>query len=239
MGQSFEWTRTTRKELPPALRARWSLGLKTPLSAGSYKLGDEIFIGGLPDDSDEFDDSVIAHEVMHYVIAKLSVTDTPGGPHPGHTDPRKAWDEGLATLLGQTALGSPVYSDSTATFTGSWNLDTYDDTNPFVWGTMDATQNGDVHEWLVSLTLWDMMDSDDEPWDHFREESAVLDTVFDFLPDHRTRRRGPRGIDLVDFLDGFRCTLDPRNVAARDSELKLLLDHVIFNYDFLVAGACA
>ena len=237
MGRVLDWVRTKRNELPAPLRARWSLGLSTPIGK-SYKTGNEVFINGDPADPDEFDNSVVAHEVMHYVIAELSATDSRGGAHNGYGDPRFAWDEGLATLLGQAALGTPVYSDMTEQFMAGWNLETYNDPNNFVLGTVDGTQSGDMHEMLISMVLWDLMDDENEATDRFREESAVLGSVFDFLPAHRTRRRGAAGIDLVDFLDGFRCTLDPHDVTARDADLKVLLDDVFFRYDFEVAGVC-
>src|SRR5207247_3506066 len=58
-------------------------------------------LGDRNDDSDELDDSVIAHEYGHMIAATFSRDDSPGGEtHLGDVlDPRVAWSEGWANFF--------------------------------------------------------------------------------------------------------------------------------------------
>jgi hypothetical protein len=70
-------------------------------------------LGDRNEDSDEFDDSVIAHEYGHLLAAKFSRDDSPGGEsHIGDIlDPRVAWSEGWANFFSAVVRNDSVWRD--------------------------------------------------------------------------------------------------------------------------------
>lgn len=70
-------------------------------------------LGDRNDDSDEFDDSVIAHEYGHMIAAKFSRDDSPGGEtHLGDVlDPRVAWSEGWANFFSAVVRNDAIWRD--------------------------------------------------------------------------------------------------------------------------------
>lgn len=71
-------------------------------------------LGRVGVDTDEFDSHVIVHEWGHYFEAKLSRSDSPGGPHSAGDvlDPRIAFGEGYGNALAAMLLPEPVYTDT-------------------------------------------------------------------------------------------------------------------------------
>jgi hypothetical protein len=65
-------------------------------------------------DTDEFDETVIAHEFGHFVTYRFSRSDSIGGDHSllDYEDPRLAFDEGWATAFASLVLNTPIYRDS-------------------------------------------------------------------------------------------------------------------------------
>ena len=79
---------------------------------GIYILGDFTALGG---DTDEFDQSVIAHEFGHYVEDRFGRSDSIGGDHGGSAtllDLRVAFGEGWGNAFSGMVLGDPIYRDS-------------------------------------------------------------------------------------------------------------------------------
>lgn len=234
--QGLEWLYTARNVTIDPIGAHWSLGKVTP-GESSYFNGKQLFVQGAPQDPDEFDDSVIAHELMHYVIAALSRDSSNGGNHQdGLSDPRLAWSEGVATGLGQIALGRAEYSDHRENSDSIYDLELGTRNGQrvpaFAGETSNHQQDGDVSEFLVSTVLWDLDDpANDDPFDKAR--APMLQSIFEVLPTARTDR-GARLTDFVDFLDGFRCRLDAANPTKRDEDLKSVLQK--FPYDFATSG---
>jgi len=76
---------------------------------GIYILGDFS-----QNDTDEFDQQVIAHEAGHYFEDQFSRSDSIGGEHAidGKLDLRVAFGEGWGDAFGAMALNDPVYRDS-------------------------------------------------------------------------------------------------------------------------------
>ncbi len=73
-----------------------------------------LFILGAADsDTDEFDQGVIGHEFGHYLQAKLSYSDSPGGSHSSNQfkDASLAFGEGYGTAVGGLLAGSKHYCD--------------------------------------------------------------------------------------------------------------------------------
>jgi hypothetical protein len=73
-----------------------------------------FLLGDASDDTEEFDDHVIAHEWGHYFEDNFSRSDSPGGGHSigDRLDPRLAFGEGWATAFAAMALDNPLYCDT-------------------------------------------------------------------------------------------------------------------------------
>jgi hypothetical protein len=187
---------------PPPVVAQWRKGSNTRCGTSCYALqSNTLFILGVPEDTDEFDDPVLGHEFGHFLEASFSRTDSPGGFHDGSpTDPRLAWGEGYGTFVGGLLFGSPLYLDSFATGASVYDLSaSRHSADP------DASRGISqlLSEFVVAEVLWEIV--------HGGPASAPLgsEPVFDvlgrYLPSGRMVDRGVRGVDLVDFLDGWFC----------------------------------
>lgn len=110
----------------PALRVFWSannvpasgnpaLGQIGTTFFGNGTGGRTIFVLGKENvDSDEYDESVIAHEWGHYYQSAFSRDDSPGGSHAitDRLDRRVAFSEGWGNAWSGIALGRSNYIDS-------------------------------------------------------------------------------------------------------------------------------
>ena len=113
---------------------------------GIYVLGDD------GNDTDEYDQHVLAHEFGHYLEDTVSRSDSPGGPHGtgDRLDLRVAYSEGLSNAFSGMALGDPVYRDS-------FDLSQSDDFG------FDMEANAQVNpgwfsEGSVQSIVWDLFD---------------------------------------------------------------------------------
>jgi len=210
--------------LPPpnwdALSVRWAPGVA--LACGSCFSGREIFLGGGEEDPDEFDDSIILHELGHFVASQISRDDSPGGAHDGtRADPRLAWSEGWATFFATWSRSDPVYLDYRITGTRRLHMDEQD--HPESFGTSDGSPEGLISEHLVSALLWDLVDDgagDDDP---VAGSPLALVPVAAYLASPRRSDRGYRGTDLMDYLDGYLC----HEVGAADALAAALGDREV------------
>ena len=77
-------------------------------------------LADLTEDTDEFDQHVVAHEFGHYVEFNFSRADNIGGPHgPGdRLDPRVAFGEGFGYAFAAIVLNDPDARDSFVSNTG-------------------------------------------------------------------------------------------------------------------------
>jgi hypothetical protein len=168
-------------------------------NVGSATIDDTVNIQGAIGDDDGYDDSVIAHELGHTVENLYGRSDSPGGTHyfSDIEDPTLAWSEGWATYYGSVVRGEPAYFDSNSMGGLMFNIDT---------GVHKArgtlmTQN--LYELMVSEILWDLGDdgpNDDDP------VPGPHHTVTRVEPGYLAplpHDRGVKGVDLVDFLDGY------------------------------------
>ncbi len=82
-----------------------------PSENNMYILGDE------DNDTDEYDRSVIQHELAHYLEDTVSRSDSLGGDHSlsSSLDMRVAFGEGFANAFSGIASGQPLYADSGGT----------------------------------------------------------------------------------------------------------------------------
>jgi hypothetical protein len=137
-----------------------------PASTGIYVLGD-FTIG----DTDEFDQSVIAHEFGHYVEDRFSRSDSIGGEHGGSStllDLRVAFGEGWGNAFSGMVLGNPIYRDSFDGMLDEFGIDMETD---------DPLNEGWYSEASVGEILWDLFDPANEAGDTLALGFAPLYSV--------------------------------------------------------------
>jgi hypothetical protein len=120
---------------------------------GIYVLGDAN--GGFDDDPDEFDSSVIAHELGHYFQDAFSRDESMGGPHFPDSlhDLRLAFSEGWGNAFQGFVLDDPLYRDTVgATGSTGFYFDMENDTAPF------SVASGFFAEASIHEVLWDVYD---------------------------------------------------------------------------------
>lgn len=136
----------------PTLRINWSPNnIATNGTLANGQIGTSFYtnasVNGVPsrnlyilgrqdNDTDEYDDHVIAHEFGHYLQDVFSRDDTIGGAHGGlddRLDMRVAFSEGWGNGWSGIALANPVYADTSGTQQAqgaSFNVSTGETTNP-------------------------------------------------------------------------------------------------------------
>jgi hypothetical protein len=126
----------------------------SPVATGIYLLGD--FTVG---DTDEFDQSVIAHEFGHYIEDNFGRSDSIGGEHGGDVplDLRVAFGEGWGNAFSGMTLNDPIYRDSQQGAQQDFHIDMEDD---------DTVNEGWFSEASVWEILWDLFDSTNEAGDN-------------------------------------------------------------------------
>jgi len=109
-------------------------------------------LGAANNDTDEFDQHVIAHEFTHYLEDAVSRTDTVGGSHSldERLDMRVAFSEGYANAFAGMVLSDPVYRDSFGNAQAS-------DFN-FNMESRSATTPGWYNETSIHRVAWDLFD---------------------------------------------------------------------------------
>jgi PKD repeat protein len=114
-------------------------------------------LGAASNDTDEFDQHVLAHEFQHYLEDAISRGDTVGGQHSLNEllDMRVAFSEGYSNAFAAMVLNDPLYRDSFGTAQGDdfhFSIDTTATSLPgwyneasvhrIVWDLFDATNDG-------------------------------------------------------------------------------------------------
>lgn len=190
-----------------------------------------IFVSGSSDDPDAFDDSVLAHEIWHFIEDAFSRRDTPGGFHDGtRTNPALAFSEGFAHFFQALVRGSADYLDFRSGKVRRFRLDNVLD--PETFGTSDGTISGLISENLIDAALWQL----------YTGTASRLPVPYELLlwPLLLPLRspsfvdRGAPGVDWLDYLDGLRCLqlgLDPWIQSV-------VIDERQFPYDFAGPTTC-
>lgn len=157
------------KCVPPLLKAYWEPGSST----GTYydDVANAIFIlgGGTADgDTDEYDDSVVAHEYGHFVVAHFSHDDSPGGDHrisDNTEDIRLSWSEGWGNFFSSAVRNDPTYVDTNEGGVAlSFELEHYTSpqfdspTRPPTAPKLADIVIYDTSELAVAGVLWDIFD---------------------------------------------------------------------------------
>ena len=163
------------REFAPAttltqITANWWDGSIT----GSFYIGGgtyNIYLVGNSSDDDAYDDTVILHEMGHYVADIYSRDDSKGGAHilTGHYDLRLTWSEGWATFFGSlvravSGISSPEYYVDTrdaSTLSFSYEIETLDLGSLSLSGSAKGADN----EVAVSAVLWDIYDDSFPDWE--------------------------------------------------------------------------
>jgi len=168
-----------------------------------------IHLYGLSSDSDSFDDSVILHELGHYVEFNLGNSDNPGGGHSlgGFYDLRLTWSEGWATFFQNMVrawLGlarADIYVDTSGQPGPGHQFISYEVETPSV------GQPGANNEVAVNAILWDAFDNsttqdvsvgiDDDPLAMPNAAAEIWEIQSEYF------RGGATSISLEDFWDGW------------------------------------
>jgi len=159
-------------------------------SSTAYVVGDRND-HGTESDSDEFDDSVIAHEYAHLLAARFSRDDSPGGKHVmgDMLDPRVAWSEGWANFFAAAVRNDAIWRDSRGANGNSiLRFDREENipgANPGYWS-----------EASVDSILWDLFDDHADAADDVQYSFAQIWAAF-------TDLRNDRFVYLPYFLERF------------------------------------
>lgn len=151
--------------IPPLLTAYWEPGNSNGTFYDNSQNAIFILGGGTADgDTDEYDDSVIAHEYGHFIMAYFSHDNSPGGVHvitDNAEDIRLAYSEGWGNFFSSAVRNSPLYVDTANQRTFSFELEGLTSSGV---SNLPAIAVYDTHELAVAAVLWDIFDpADDDP----------------------------------------------------------------------------
>lgn len=204
----------------PTLEVLWQAGLPWPCS--SCYSDDVIFLGGQVEDTDEYDDGIILHEVGHYFVDRYSRDTSPGGSHRDRlVDPQLAYAEGLGYFFACMVQGAPLIVD---TYLGSnrimdFEAVTLDGVSRTDFrGTSNGRIDGRLREEIAAGILWDAFDGPDaaEPFDRVALGVAgQLEILVGYFGTWPHPDQGASGIDVADFLHALVCEA---GVPAADAE---------------------
>jgi len=164
----------------------------------------------LSEDTDEFDQHVVAHEFGHYIEPYFSRSDSIGGSHAlgNRLDPRVAWGEGWATAFGAMALNDPLYRDSFfrngAPAVGGFVIES----NPTTPATAPDSTGCWCSESSVSAILWDLFDTPSDANDTLALGMLPLWNVMT-----NAQRTTPAVASIFSFIDGLKAAR-PADAAA-------------------------
>jgi hypothetical protein len=190
--------------------------------AGIYVLGDAS------DDADEFDSSVIAHELGHYFQDNFSRDDTLGGPHSLDTrhDLTLAFSEGWGNAFQGFVLDSSWYRD---TFGPSGNSSFAFDMERNSFPYQNVAEFGFFGEASVQDILWDV-------YDGANDEQISLG----YAPIHAVIRNQMQTTDALTSIyvmaNGL-ATDNPAQASAIAARLAALPDRIYGAGDFGVGEA--
>ncbi len=124
--------------------------------AGTY-----LFVGSLS----AYDDTVISHEIGHFIDYAFSRSDSPGGQHfvgDNAQDMRLSWGEGLATFLGCSTRKFHGYDRPEIYVATDGTRLSFSFELEYLTGTaIIASTKGSTNETAVAAALWDITDGAD------------------------------------------------------------------------------
>ncbi len=176
-----------------------------------------VLTADVADDTDEFDQHVIAHEFGHYIEYNFSRADNIGGSHGvgDKLDPRVAFGEGFGYAFGAMVLNDPVTRDSFVDdacpddqCSSTFNVET----NPPASGGVNGNFGCWCSESSVWSILWDLFDSVPDTNDAItlgfipmwnvltgdQKNTPAFTTIFSFISALKTRNAPlAAGIDTL------------------------------------------
>jgi len=150
-------------------------------------------LGAASNDTDEFDQHVIAHEFHHYLEDAVSRADSVGGTHSldERLDPRVAFSEGFANAFSAMVLQDPVYRDSFGVAQGSdFGFDVENGA---------ASVPGWYNEASIHRIVWDLYDAANEPGDSV---TLGFEPIYDVL--RNELRDGVPLVSLFPFITALK-----------------------------------
>jgi hypothetical protein len=168
-------------------------------------------LADLTEDTDEFDQHVIAHEFGHYIEFNFSRADNIGGPHGvgDKLDPRVAFGEGFGYAFAAIVLNDPIALDSffngTSQVAGRFNIETNPQTSPV--GAPNNNYGCWCSESSVWSILWDIHDNAADANDTLnlgfqpiwnvligpQDTTPAFTTIFSFIAALKTQNAGSAG----------------------------------------------
>jgi hypothetical protein len=128
-------------------------------------------LSDLSEDTDEFDQHVIAHEFGHYIEYNFSRADNIGGAHAvgDKLDPRVAFGEGFGYAFAGMVLDDPnardSFFDGTAHRSGGFNMEFNPPANPA------GAPGGNYGCWCSESSVWSIL------WDAYDNAADANDTL--------------------------------------------------------------
>ena len=229
---------------------RWST---TSNFAGSYYSGQFINISSpVSGDTDGWSDTVILHELGHYVADLFHQDDNTGGQHflgDSFQDPRLSYGEGYATyycgevrerraLVQGTDAHVSLYADlampPAVGVPGALEF-SYDFETGLLGNGTPLGQIGQANETNITSAMWDLHDGTGTP-----DESASVDDdaidgtgsdVWDVLLGYMKNIPLPDIITFEDFVQGWRAVFGPAYLAPELDNILNVLNRMGFEAD--------
>jgi hypothetical protein len=157
-----------------------------------------------------YDDTIISHEVGHYIDNVFSKSDSPGGQHfigDNNQDIRLSWGEGLATFIGSSIRKFKGYArpDIYVSTDGSRLSFSYE-IEGLTGNATIANKTGSTNELAVTAALWDITDGQSVDDATPGAEDDPLERPFSdawrVLTQHLAGVTRP-GISIENFWDGW------------------------------------
>lgn len=212
----------------PTLTYRWQPGVAH--ACGSCYADNAVRLAGAVEDTDEYDDVIILHELWHWFMAHFSADSSPGGSHRDRiVSPALAFGEGVAYAFAGLVRGAPDVVDTFIDATRHIDMERMTingETLDELRGTSDGTPNGGHREELVEGLIWDSIDdpSPSEPGDTVQ---LGIEGGFGLLRRLGTgdfTDIGARGIDVADWLGMTACVADVEATVALAAERQYPFD---------------
>jgi hypothetical protein len=194
----------------PVLIVDW--GSQTAGTFFSLSGGQHIaLMADLTEDTDEFDQHVLAHEFGHYIEENFSRSDSIGGSHAigEKLDPRVAFGEGFGTAFAAIVMNDPLvrdsYVDNGVSRGGGFSVEVNPPSPSFSVAGPGCWCN-EVSVWSI---LWDLYDSSSDGSDNIALGFAP---IWDVLTN--AQRTTPSATTIFSFITGL--------IAARPADTSLI-----------------
>ncbi|MGB0647550.1 MAG: hypothetical protein ACPGQS_10270, partial [Bradymonadia bacterium] len=166
---------------------------------------------------------VLLHEFGHYISARFSRDDNPGGPHTlgQPTSPAQAMSEGFASFNALRQLSrrasNPVsqmrFVQDNITYTIDYGVSRSANNGTIAFPNPNGRSSDDLDEQVVTVALWHLFDGSEVSEDRVNDGAAFSFTdLLGYMqsPRYLERDRAADGADLIDFFDAIYCSQNAR-----------------------------